>query len=239
MEKEKHNNFLKTYIYHQDCLIYNESINRDKYTLKVTNNYYELYDVNNLKINSSIECFISPNSTIAYLNIDLEPYRLVLIFLLICMLGLFITGSLLKICVETDIIKIEDKKFKSKISNLVLNSIQEENNLINSNNNLYTNHDINNETTILIDRNDLPKFYDISLIRDEYEESLIDTQNNNSNNNSPSNIKCNICIKPTPNYIKICLQPHYFCRGCIINIDKDICIICQKSIIFKDVKIIS
>jgi len=242
MNKERHNNFLKSYKFHQDCLVYNESNSNTSYTLKVDNKYYQLNDVSSLKINSTIDCFISPLSNISYLSIDILPNQIALIFLLTGMLGLFIVGSLIRVCVETGVVKIEGKKLKSKIANLALNSIQEDNNSINGNN-LYSNPDGNNEKTQLLPNDDLPKFYDISLIKDEYEEAIRENymNNNNNNNNKPtlSNLKCNLCNKSSTTYLKICLQSHHYCRGCIMNLDKDICILCQKPINFKNVKFMS
>lgn len=238
MNIEKHNNFLKTYRYHKDCLVYNESNTNTSYTLKVNNSYYQLDDDIALKINSTIDCFISPYSNIAYLNIIFESNQLALIFLLTGMLGLFIMGSLIRVCVETGIDKIEGKKFKSKIANSALNSIYGDNNLINTDDNIYTNPD--GEKTNLLGNEDLHKFYDVSLIRDECVESLRDTQNKNIKKaDSLSNLKCNVCNNLSSTYLKICLQSHHYCRGCIMKLDKDICILCQKPINFQEVKFIS
>ena len=238
MNKERHNNFLKSYKFHQDCLVYNESNSNTSYTLKVDNKYYQLNDAPSLKINSTIDCFISPLSNISYLSIDILPNQIALIFLLTGMLGLFIVGSLIRICVEHQVITFDSKKFKSKIANQALQSIQEENNLINTSDNIYNNPE--NEKTNLLDNDDLPKFYDISLIRDEYVESLHNIQNKNiKKTNSVSNFKCNMCNKPSSIYLKICLQSHYYCRGCILKLDKDICILCQKPINFQEVTFIS
>ena len=239
MNKERHNNFLKSYKFHQDCLVYNESNSNTSYTLKVNNKYYQLNDAPSLKINSTIDCFISPLSNISYLSIDILPNQIALIFLLTGMLGLFIVGSLIRICVEHQVITFDSKKFKSKIANLALNTIQEDNNSINGNN-IYSNIDSNNEKTQLLPNDDLPKFYDISLIKDEYEASMRENYMNN-NNNKPtlSNLKCNLCNKSSTTYLKICLQSHHYCRSCIMNLDKDICILCQKPINFKNVKFMS
>ena len=239
MNKERHNNFLKSYKFHQDCLVYNESNSNTSYTLKVDNKYYQLNDVSSLKINSTIDCFISPLSNISYLSIDILPNQIALIFLLTGMLGLFIVGSLIRVCVEHQVITFDSKKFKSKIANLALNSIQEDNNSINGNN-LYSNPDGNNEKTELLPNDDLPKFYDISLIKDEYEEAMLENYMNNSNiKPTLSNLKCNLCNKSSTTYLKICLQSHLYCCGCIMNLDKDICILCQKPINFKNVKFMS
>lgn len=236
MNKEKHNNLLKSYTYHQDCLVFNKT-NKNTYTLKVNNSYYQLTDISILQVNSTIDCFISPLSTISYLSIKFETNQLALILLLIGMLGLFITGSLIRICVENRIVKFESNKLKSKIGNLALKSIQEDNNSI-YNNNLYYNPDGNNENTQLLPNDNLTKFYDISLILDEYEETIFEKPLNNNSNNL-LHLKCHICNKSSTTYLKICLQSHYYCRGCILNLDKDICIICQKPINIKDVKIMS
>lgn len=240
MNKERHNNFLKSYKFHQDCLVYNESNSNTSYTLKVDNKYYQLNDAPSLKINSTIDCFISPLSNISYLSIDILPNQIALIFLLTGMLGLFIVGSLIRICVEHQVITFDSKKFKSKIANLALNTIQEDNNSINGNN-IYSNIDSNNEKTQLLPNDDLPKFYDISLIKDEYEEAIRENYMNNNNKNNPSlsNLKCNLCNKPSSTYLKICPQSHHYCRSCIMNLDKDICILCQKPINFQEVTFIS
>ena len=104
-----------------------------------------------LDINSTVSCFISPKSNIAYLNIEFEPNQIALIFLLIGMLGLFITGSLLRVCIEHKIIKFKFKKFKSKIANQILQSIQNENNNIQSSGSIYQSN--NNETTYITNEN--------------------------------------------------------------------------------------
>ena len=247
MEKERHNQILKTYIYYQDCLVYNISINHYYYTLKVNNSYYHLDNDSHLNINSTVSCFISPISNIAYLNIEFEPNQIALIFLLIGMLGLFITGSLLKVCIEHKIIKFEDKKFKSRIANQILQSIQNENNNIQSSGSIYQSNNnettyITNENSKLIDKEELPKFYDISLIRDEYEDVVRhSTSSYKINNVSHNNLNCNICNKELfdNTKVRLCLEYHYYCRSCILNLDKDICILCQKPINFEDVKIYS
>lgn len=167
MEKERHNQILKTYSYYQDCLVYNETINHHYYTLKVNNSYYHLNHDSHLNINSTVSCFISPISNIAYLNIEFEPNQLALIFLLIGMLGLFITGSLLRVCIDTNIIKIEDKTFINKTDNIKYQSKQKENKFINTSGTIYFNSTNNKEKDKLLKQDDkLPKFYDISLIED-------------------------------------------------------------------------
>lgn len=165
MNKEKHNNLLKNYTYHQDCLVFNES-NKNTYTLKVNNSYYQLTDVSILQINSTIDCFISPMSNIAYLNMDLQPNQLAYTLLILGMLGLFITGSLIRICVDTNIIKFEDTTITNKIDNQKPKTIQKENKYINSSDSMYFNPNNNKEKDKLLKNNDLPKFYDISLIED-------------------------------------------------------------------------
>lgn len=165
MNKEKHNNLLKNYTYHQDCLVFNES-NKNTYTLKVNNSYYQLTDVSILQINSTIDCFISPMSNIAYLNMDLQPNQLAYTLLILGMLGLFITGSLIRICVDTNIIKFEDTTITNKIDNQKPKTIQKEKKYINSSDSMYFNPNNNKEKDKLLKNNDLPKFYDISLIED-------------------------------------------------------------------------
>ena len=167
MEKERHNQILKTYTYHQDCLVYNESLNHHYYTLKVNNSYYHLDNDSHLNINSTVSCFISPISNIAYLNIEFEPNKIALIFLLIGMLGLFITGSIIRICIDNNIIKFEDKTFINKTDNIKYQSIQKRNKFINTSETIYFNSNNNKEKDKLLKQNDeIPKFYDISLIED-------------------------------------------------------------------------
>lgn len=166
MEKERHNKILKTYSYYQDCLVYNESINLHYYTLKVNNSFYSLDNDNHLNVNTTISCFISPISNIAYLNIDLEPNQVAFTLLIIGMLGLFITGSLIRICVDNNLTKFEDNTVINKTDNQKHQSKQKENKFINSSDSIYFNQTDNNEKDKLLKNNDLSKFYDISLIED-------------------------------------------------------------------------
>ena len=164
IENSINNQLLKTYKYHHDCLVYNETITKNYYTLIVNNNYYYLYDKVELTINSTISCFISKNSTISYLNIYSNPNEIFLIFLLIGILGLFVSGSLIKLCSSNSINKTRNTLF---IKNPVNLDKPQTNNSINNKYNLYTNPDNKKENTTLLDNNMVSKFYDISLVIDK------------------------------------------------------------------------
>jgi hypothetical protein len=241
IETENHNQLMRTYNYYQDCLVYNESDNDKYYNLLVNNSYYQIYDIKYLKINTTVDCYISYQSNIAYLYIHYFSNQIAIILLLTGLFGLFIIGSLTRICIETRTSNI-NKKFKSKIANQVLQIIQRENYSTHGNMSLYDDSNIdnsnvdninNNENTKLLNKDDttITNFYDISLIRAEYENYNI-----GSNNNT---IKCNICNKNLTIYVKICLDNHWYCHGCILNIDKDVCILCQKPINVQHVTIMT
>lgn len=224
----KHNALLSTYSINNNCIVVDKIY--DYYDILVNLSYYKLYDTEVLNNNTIITCYTSPYSDITYRNIILEHNNATLVYLQIfSFILLFIWGAIVKCCNNRYITLHKHKQmFNSLVAIKVSNTFKNKK-LIHQK---YQNYkSISRSNSIQIDNDN---------------EDITEKTNllNNDNNSIISNIstesiipECMICYNEMRVYVKVCNYNHYYCRCCIIKIDKDFCIMCQNTINIDDVLI--
>jgi hypothetical protein len=220
----KHNALLSTYSINNNCIVIDKVYGY--YNILVNSTHYKLYDLEVLNNNTIITCYTSPYSDITYRNIILEHNNATLVYLQVfSFILLFICGAIIKCC-NNHYITLKNKPiFNSLVAVKVSNTFKNKKLIYNNYNSISRSrtNSIQIDNDNITEKTSLLNTDSISIISNISTESVIP--------------ECMICYNEMRVYVKVCKYNHYYCRCCIIKIDKDFCIMCQNNINMDDVLI--